>query len=78
MQDGGFVPWDEWKPTLNTFTCPCCMGVTLMPTEEELEQHITDQIDRERVKDKILALEIQSLKKAVEQVENVSGLHSGS
>jgi len=44
-----------------------------MPTEEDLEQMTTEKIDRERVKDKILALEIQTLKKAVENVENVSG-----
>ena len=43
-------------------------------TEEELEERITEQMDRERVKDKILALEIDQLKKAVEKVENVSGL----
>ena len=44
-------------------------------TEQELEERITEQIDRERVKEAILKLEIESLKKAVEQVENVSGLH---
>lgn len=43
-------------------------------TEEELEERITEQMDRERVKDKILALEIDQLKKAVEKVENISGL----
>mgnify|MGYP007133702928 CR=1 FL=1 len=43
-------------------------------TEQELEERITEQMDRERVKDKILALEIDQLKKAVENVENVSGL----
>ena len=43
-------------------------------TEQELEERITEQMDRERVKDKILALEIDQLKKAVEKVENVSGL----
>lgn len=69
MQDGGFVPWDEWKPTLNTFTCPCCMGVTLMPTEEELEQHITDQIDRERVKEAILSLEIKQLRETLDKMK---------
>ena len=42
-------------------------------TEEELEERITEQMDRERIKDKILALEIDQLKKAVENVENVSG-----
>ena len=45
-----------------------------MPTEEDLEQMTTEQIDRERVRCKILALEIETLKKAVENVENVSGL----
>lgn len=45
-----------------------------MPTEEELEQRINDHIDRERVKDTILALEIETLKKAVEKVENISGI----
>ena len=45
-----------------------------MPTEEDLEQMTTEQMDRERVKDKILALEIETLKKAVEKVENISGL----
>jgi hypothetical protein len=49
-----------------------------MPTEEDLEQMTTERIDRERVKNAILSLEIESLIKAVEQVENVSGLHSGS
>lgn len=45
-----------------------------MPTEEDLEQMTTEQMDRERVTDKILSLEIEMLKKAVENVENVSGL----
>jgi len=45
-----------------------------MPTEEDLEQMTTEKIDRERVNDKILALEIETLKKAVEKVENISGL----
>lgn len=44
-----------------------------MPTEEDLEQMTTEQMDRERVTDKILSLEIEMLKKAVENVENVSG-----
>ena len=78
MQDGGFVSWDEWKPILNGFNCPCCIGVRLMPTEEELEQITTDRIERERVKNAILALEIESLKKAVEQVENVSRISDSS
>ena len=44
-------------------------------TEEELEERITEQMDRERVRDAILSLATESIKKAVEQVENVSGLH---
>lgn len=43
-------------------------------TEQELEERITEQMDRERVKEKILSLQIENLKKAVEKVENVSGL----
>ena len=45
-----------------------------MPTEQELEERITEQMDRERARDAILHFEIETLKKAVEQVENVSGL----
>ena len=45
-----------------------------MPTEEELDERITDSMDRERVRENILIFEIESLKKAVGQVENVSGL----
>lgn len=45
-----------------------------MPDEEELEQRITEHIDRERIKDSILSLEIETLKKAVEKVENISGI----
>ena len=45
-----------------------------MPDGEELEQIITEQIDRESKQQAILSLEIETLKKAVKQVENVSGL----
>lgn len=45
-----------------------------MPTEQELEERITEHIDRERVENAILNVEIETLKKAVEKVENVSGL----
>lgn len=45
-----------------------------MPTEEDLEQMTTEQLDRERIREAILKLEIESLKKAVEQVENISEL----
>ena len=47
-------------------------------TEEELEQITTERIERERVKETILKLEIESLKKAVEQVENVSRISDSS
>lgn len=43
-------------------------------TEQELEERITEQMDRERVKEAILKLEIENLKKAVGKVENISGL----
>ena len=69
-----YVPWDDFKPALNGFSCPCCMGVRLMPDEEELEQRINDQIDRERIKEAILKLEIETLKKAVEKVECVGNV----
>ena len=80
MQNGGFVSWDEWKPILNGFNCPCCMGAMIMPTEEELEQRVTDHIDRESVASAILQLEIKQMNialqktKAVGNSENVSGL----
>lgn len=45
-----------------------------MPTEEELEQLTTEQLDRERIKTAILNIEIESLQKAVEKVEDVSGI----
>ena len=45
-----------------------------MPDGEELERRINDQIDRERIKEAILKLEIENLKKAVEKVENISGI----
>lgn len=45
-----------------------------MPTEQELEERITDQMDRERIREAILRLEIDTLKKAVVKVENVSGI----
>ena len=45
-----------------------------MPTEEELDQRVNEQIDRERVQRSILNLEIETLKKAVIRVENVSAV----
>lgn len=40
-------------------------------TEQELDDMITEQIDRERGKDAILKLEIEMMKKAVEQGESI-------
>lgn len=48
-----------------------------MPEGEELEQFVNEQIDRERVADAILKLEIETLKKAVEKVENISAVRKG-
>ena len=42
-------------------------------TEQELDERITEQMDMERRMDAILKLEIETLKKAVGNVENVSG-----
>ena len=42
-------------------------------TEQELEERITEQMDRETVKNAILMFEIENLKRTVEQVENISG-----
>lgn len=47
-------------------------------TEQELEERITEQMDRERVKTAILKLEIENLKKAVERIENVSGFRGST
>ena len=38
-----------------------------MPTEEELEQRVNDQIDSERVKASILSLEISKLKEVLKE-----------
>ena len=40
-------------------------------TEEELEERITEEIDRERVKEAILSLEIEQLKDAIKKAERV-------
>ena len=44
-----------------------------MPTEEDLEQMITESMDLERVQSGILALGIETMEKAVVKVENISG-----
>ena len=40
-----------------------------MPTEEELEQRITEQIDGERVKEAILSLEISQMKETLVKLD---------
>ena len=44
-----------------------------MPTEEELEQRITEHMDRERLQDAMLGIELETLRKGIDKVENVSG-----
>ena len=68
MQNGGLMPCES-------FVSGDHFGSeVLMPTEMELDERITEQMDRERVRENILNFEIESLKKAVGQIENVSGL----
>lgn len=45
MENGGFIPWDKWKPVLNRLSCPCCIGVRAMPDEEELEQLLLENLN---------------------------------
>lgn len=65
MQNGGFISYEEYErfqPSLY------CMGVRLMPDEEELEQRVNDMIDRERVKEAILSLEISQMRKTLDKL----------
>ena len=39
-----------------------------MPTEMELEERITEEIDRERVKEAILSLEISQLRETLDKL----------
>ena len=48
-----------------------------MPDREELERVVNDRMDRERMQEAMLGIEIDTIKRAVEKVENISGL-SGS
>ena len=74
METGGFISWDEWKPILRQLNCPCCMGVKVMPDGEELEQRVSDLLDksREEVRDALLSLEIENMKKALEKTKAVT------
>lgn len=40
-----------------------------MLTEQELEERITEQMDRERVREKILDLEIENLRETLSKLE---------
>ena len=44
-----------------------------MPTEEELEQRVNEQIDRERVKAAILSLEMNQLRKSLDKLDERMG-----
>ena len=66
METGGFIPWDEWKPILRQFNCPCCMGVRVMPDEEELEQRLLVNLD-------LLCDEYQKLTKENKKEQKESG-----
>lgn len=57
------IPFDQ-MPKLRR-VCPCC-GVMRMPTEEELEQRITEQIDKESFERAILDA-IDNMPKAVKR-----------
>ena len=46
-----------------------------MPTEEELEQRINEHIDRESLQNAILGIELETLRKGIDKIENVSGFH---
>lgn len=63
MENGGFIPWDEWKPKLLQFNCPYCMGVKVMPDGEELEQRLLENLD-------LLGDEYQKLTKQNKQEQN--------
>lgn len=45
-----------------------------MPDGEELERIVNDRMDMERRQDAVLGMEIDTIKKAVAKVENISGL----
>lgn len=49
-----------------------------MPTEEELEQRITDHIDHERAQSAILRIEMETLRKGIDKGENISGFSEGT
>ena len=62
MQREIIIPWSEFNVRLHG--CTCCGRRIHMPTEEELEQRITEQIDKESFERAIL-LTIDNKDKAV-------------
>ena len=44
-----------------------------MPTEEELEQRVNDQIDRDTVRDAILANDIKAVRESIKRLNNMKG-----
>lgn len=46
--DSCFVPYTEHFPRLRYCNCPNCLGVMTMPTENELEERVTELIDKQR------------------------------
>ena len=59
MHDRDFISWESFSPVLHPCDTVIRKGVD-MPTEEELEQRINDQIDRDG-----LFLAIEDEEKAV-------------
>lgn len=62
MQREIIIPWSELNVRLQG--CTCCGRGIHMPTEEELEQRITEQIDKESFERAILS-KIDNKDKAV-------------
>ena len=68
-----FVPWSEHTPVLHRGRVISkreaqAFKEVIMPTEEELEERITEAIDRERVKAAILSLEISQMSESLERL----------
>lgn len=74
MENGGFVPWDDFRPRL-LCGCSCCMGVRMMPTEYELEERISDMLDknREDVRKALLSLDVKQMNISIEKAKAVTG-----
>ena len=71
MQNGGIISYEIFESfvTGNHFGAE-----VLMPTEMELDERITEQMDRERVKDNLLSLEISGMRNAIERAKAVTNV----